>query len=138
MLTTTQTGLRTTTAEGAWRHAEPCAPVQVGRLVLALQRQTNNVAEYCGLIIGLEVIGLVLVHRCADANETCYFQQSPAVSCLCMLDGISISISGHLVLAGGGAAGHQAPEHRGRQQACSPAGACLRDSIHTAGRRAPI
>ena len=27
---------------------------QVGRLVLALQSQTNNVAEYGGLIIGLE------------------------------------------------------------------------------------
>lgn len=29
--------------------------MQVGSLVLALQQQTNNVAEYCGLIIGLEV-----------------------------------------------------------------------------------
>jgi ribonuclease HI len=36
--------------------ADVSAAVQVGRLVLALQRQTNNVAEYCGLIIGLEVI----------------------------------------------------------------------------------
>ncbi len=43
----------------SWRCLAPAdlwAPVQVGRLVLALQRQTNNVAEYCGLIIGLEVI----------------------------------------------------------------------------------
>lgn len=34
-------------------HDLACA--QVGSLVLPLQRQTNNVAEYCGLIVGLEV-----------------------------------------------------------------------------------
>ena len=59
--------------------------MQVGRLVLALQRQTNNVAEYCGLIIGLEVtlldcrtpaVAIKGITPCSSHLQSC---------CLCVL-----------------------------------------------------
>ena len=98
------------------------APAQVGRLVLALQRRTNNVAEYCGLIIGLEVAlwtwcMVPVLLECCLSNSGVHCGNS------CKL--------WHWDCAGSSAAGHQAPEHSRRQQTGCQAGGARLCLLHT-------
>lgn len=67
---------------------EDASRQEVGSLVLALQRQTNNVAEYCGLIVGLEAAVQLGIKRLLVIGDSLLIVRQVAGQYQCKNEGL--------------------------------------------------